>query len=138
MGFVAAIKSCFRKYVTFSGRASRSEFWWFVLFIYISAVMAVLLDEILFAAFGLDPRSVGYDTIGLFPFWQFVLILPQLAVTVRRLHDNGRSGWWWFLMLVPFGGIWLLVWYCSRGTPGPNRYGPDPLASATNWPIAQL
>jgi uncharacterized membrane protein YhaH (DUF805 family) len=57
------------------------------------------------------------------------LFLPGLAVSVRRLHDTDRSGWWVLLFLIPLiGAIVLLIWYCSRGTPGGNRFGPDPLA----------
>ena len=57
-----------------------------------------------------------------------VLFIPQLAVTVRRLHDTDRSGWWWWISLIPLvGGIILLVWLCTRGTEGNNRYGQNPL-----------
>jgi uncharacterized membrane protein YhaH (DUF805 family) len=116
MSFSAAIKSCFANYVTFSGRARRSEYWWFVLFNLLLSIVAWVLD----AAVG-TPIFAALVTAG--------LLLPGLAVTVRRLHDRGRSGFWVFIALVPFvGAVVLLVFVCQDSTPGDNAYGPSPKA----------
>ncbi len=115
MGFGEAIGSCFSKYVTFSGRACRSEYWFFALFVVIVDVVANVVD----AAAGTSLLGV---IIGL------ALFLPNLAVSVRRLHDIDRSGWWVLLGLIPVvGWVIVIVWACTRGTPGPNRFGPDSL-----------
>jgi uncharacterized membrane protein YhaH (DUF805 family) len=119
MNFGEAIKSGFHNYVTFSGRAARSEYWFWHLFFILVAVAAALIDLALF------PQS---STSPLNNIAELILLLPTLAVSVRRLHDLDRSGWWIFLGLIPLiGAIWLLVWFCMRGTVGPNRFGPDPL-----------
>ena len=98
MNPVEAVATCLRKYVTFTGYASRPEYWWFALFQVLAVFGALLAD----AAAGTDPLFYAVVVFGLF--------LPALAVTVRRLHDTGRSGWWILIGLVPFiGGIWLLI-----------------------------
>jgi uncharacterized membrane protein YhaH (DUF805 family) len=119
MGFTEAITSGFRNYVNFSGRAVRSEFWYWVLFAILASIVAGLID---LALFGIEGSSPINSLVGL------ALFLPGLAVSVRRLHDLDRSGWWILLGLIPLVGIIILiVWYCQRGTNGPNRFGPDPL-----------
>jgi uncharacterized membrane protein YhaH (DUF805 family) len=117
VGFGDAIAICFRKYVTFSGRAGRPEFWWWALFELLVLIVAVAVDAFLF-----HPQSGVGPIYGLSIL---ALLLPGLAVTVRRLHDTDRSGWWILLGFIPFGGIVLLVFYCLRGTEGPNRFGPQ-------------
>jgi uncharacterized membrane protein YhaH (DUF805 family) len=140
MGFVAAIKSCFRKYATFSGRAPRSEYWFFFLFNLVVMTAAVFLDVQL--GTGIDLDSSGSQTGVITLAWYIIEILPSISVSVRRLHDRNRSGWWyWFVFLPIVGPIVLLIWYCSRGTQGENRFGPDPLAPPappSNWPIASV
>jgi uncharacterized membrane protein YhaH (DUF805 family) len=120
MGFTEAICSGFRNYVNFSGRAARSEFWFWFLFTVLASFVAGIID---FASFGsgrLWPVSSLVD---------LALFLPGLAVSARRLHDTDRSGWWILLILIPLiGAILLLIWYCTPGKPGPNRFGPAPLA----------
>jgi uncharacterized membrane protein YhaH (DUF805 family) len=119
MGFTEAISAGFRNYVNFSGRATRSEFWYWVLFAVLASIAAGLID---IALFGLDGSSAIESLVGL------ALFLPGLAVSVRRLHDLDRSGWWVLLGLIPLVGvIILIIWNCQRGTIGPNRFGPDPL-----------
>jgi uncharacterized membrane protein YhaH (DUF805 family) len=115
MGFGQAISSGFSNYVNFAGRACRSEYWYWILFYFIGYVVTGLID-----------LAIGYQvTTGLFGL---AILLPSLAVTVRRLHDLDRTGWWIFLSLIPIiGWIILLIWYCTKGTEGPNRFGPDPL-----------
>jgi uncharacterized membrane protein YhaH (DUF805 family) len=115
MGFVDAIKSGFSNYVNFSGRASRSEYWFWILFYIIVLVVASVLDGVLGTGLFAPIASLG-------------LFLPGLAVSVRRLHDLDKSGWFILIGLIPLVGfIILIVWYCTKGTPGPNRFGPDPL-----------
>ncbi len=116
MTFGQAIKSCYSNYVTFSGRAPRSEYWFFVLYQCLVGFVCGLL-----MAFG-----IGRLLLGLFVVANF---LPAISVMVRRLHDIDRSGWWYWIVLVPLvGPILLLVWFCTRGTAGANRFGPDPLS----------
>jgi uncharacterized membrane protein YhaH (DUF805 family) len=111
MSFTQSVRQCFSKYATFTGRASRPELWYFVLFLVLSQFVAAVLD------YGLG-STVFEPVVGL------GTLLPSLAVEIRRLHDIGRSGWWLLLGLVPVvGGIILLVWFCRRGDPVANPYG---------------
>ena len=116
--FGTAVKICLRRYAQFEGRAPRSEYWWFALFTVLASIVADILDSaFLHGGFGLISDLV----------W-LALLLPSIAVQVRRLHDIDRTGWWWWIVLVPLlGWILLLVWNCTPGTEGPNRYGDDPL-----------
>lgn len=131
MGPIAAVKSCFAKYVTFSGRAPRSELWFFVLFTTVCAIVAAILDNILGTNFSMTmPNGAAVKSFYgyIYSLWGLVVLLPHISVAVRRLHDRDRSGWWYWLILIPLvGGIWLLVWFCRKGTPGPNRFGADPI-----------
>ncbi|MBQ3189037.1 MAG: DUF805 domain-containing protein [Bacteroidaceae bacterium] len=104
MGFSQAVKSVFSNYANFSGRARRSEYWYFVLFSLI---------------------------IGLIPIVNLIVglisIIPGIAVCVRRLHDIGKSGWWLLLGFIPIAGpIVLLVWFCTDSQPGENQWGANP------------
>jgi uncharacterized membrane protein YhaH (DUF805 family) len=121
MNFVQAIKSGFSHYVIFSGRACRSEYWFWVLFAALVGAVTAALDAAIF----------GYHA-GVSPFngiSGLILFLPGLAVAARRLHDIDRTAWWLLLVLTGIGAILLVVWFCFKGTSGPNRFGPDPLAS---------
>jgi uncharacterized membrane protein YhaH (DUF805 family) len=121
MGFPDAVRSALSQYAVFSGRARRAEYWWFVLFYVIAYVVAAVIDQALGA-----PVLTLIVALG--------LLVPSLAVSVRRLHDTDRSGWWLLLGLIPFGGIVVLVFECLDGQPGPNRYGPSPkYAPATGY-----
>ncbi len=123
MTFTEAIASGFRNYVNFTGRAARSEFWYWVLFAILASIAAGLIDLGLFPGSQISPINT---LVGL------ALFLPGLAVSVRRLHDLDRSGWWVLLIFIPLIGlIVLIIWNCMRGTPGPNRFGPDPLAGTS-------
>lgn len=169
MGFIGAIKHNFSHYADFKGRAQRSQFWWWYLFLLIGQGVLTTADS----AFGLQVGKsetdvmVGDTTIPvvntgvgvLATLFALAVLLPTLAVAVRRLHDTERSGWWilapvlayvvtgvatvigvalgaglFVLVLLMTGfvvaailAIVLLVFYIQKGTPGPNRYGPDPL-----------
>jgi uncharacterized membrane protein YhaH (DUF805 family) len=150
-GFGEAISVCFNKFATFKGRASRSEFWYFALFNVIVGIVTGILDlAIMGGAAEMSPLN---------SLASLVLLLPNLAVAVRRLHDTDRSGWWigglYLVVAVTAGlavasgvqtgngggsdtmigavgiiaiglvvyAIAMLVFYCQRGTPGPNRFG---------------
>ncbi|MFJ1972902.1 DUF805 domain-containing protein [Streptomyces sp. NPDC087903] len=103
-----------KKYAVFAGRARRKEYWMFTLF-------ALIIYAVVFAiAFAIHAVWIGL-------ILELALLLPSWGVTVRRLHDTGRSGWWILLSAVPLvGGIIVLVWLCSDGKPGENQYGPNP------------
>lgn len=155
MGFGQAISSVFGKYATFSGRARRSEYWYFFLFSFLAGMASGVIDSIVFrSAYPLQPIS---------NILSLALLLPSIAVTVRRMHDTGWSGWWlggFYLALIvgviaivaAYGGykshtmtdmtfgvvclvfglvliawaIWLFVLMVLDGHRGPNQYGPDP------------
>jgi uncharacterized membrane protein YhaH (DUF805 family) len=133
MNLLQAIASCFKKYATFSGRASRSEYWYWVLFLFLGRVVTLLLDAVIFhAPVNAPPGSQLFNGI-----FSLVILLPTFAVAVRRLHDVDRSGWWLLTYLTIIGIIYpLLVWKCTKGTHGPNRFGPDPLSM--DWVVSQF
>ena len=121
MTFVEAVGSVFRNYVNLAGRARRSEYWWFALFNVIVSVAAAVLDAVL-------REQAIQIVVGL------LLILPGLAVTVRRLHDIDKSGWWVLIGLIPVVGfIWLLVLTCRDSQQGPNHYGDSPKYPGGGW-----
>ena len=114
MTFGDAVRSVLTQYTGFSGRARRSEFWWYSLFAFVVYLVAGLIDA------ALNTTVLGI-VVGL------GLVLPSLAVTVRRLHDTGRTGWWILIGLIPLvGAIVLLVFECTDSEPDPNSYGPSP------------
>ncbi len=129
MTFTDSIKTCFSKYATFSGRASRPEYWWFVVFFIVADLLLATLDSVLFGTVVTTSNSFEASTntpilSGLFGLAMF---LPTISVTVRRLHDGGRSGWWYWIALIPLVGfIVLIVWLASAGERVANRYGPQP------------
>ena len=118
MTFSEAIKtSLVNKYATFSGRATRSEYWYVVLFGYLLALLIVFLGMIIDS-----PELI----IGLSTVLSLILLVPGLAVCIRRLHDTGRSGWWYLLVLIPYiGAIVLLIIFCLKSSED-NKYGPKP------------
>ncbi|QAY63872.1 DUF805 domain-containing protein [Xylanimonas allomyrinae] len=133
MSMVDAVKSVFSKYATFNGRARRAEYWWFALAMAIvSAVLSAVLMPIALSSVDVATGEIGAGYYAaLIPLWvvSLAVLLPGLAVTVRRLHDTGRPGGWIFIALVPFvGGILLIVFTATAGTVGPNQFGPDPKA----------
>jgi len=101
-------------YADFEGRATRAEYWWFGLF---NASIAVGLSFLVSAREG--PEVIVW-------LYLLLMIVPSWSVSVRRLHDSDKSGWWLVLSLIPFGGLILFLFFVIDGTPGPNRYGPDP------------
>ncbi len=123
MGFSEAVRRCLSLYATFSGRARRSEYWFFVLFNILAGMVALMVDRVLFP---------GFEDGVLNPLVGLALLLPSLAAAARRLHDRGRSGWWLLIGLVPvLGHILLLIWFCQPSE-GDNRFGPSPLGASAS------
>ena len=154
MDFWQAISTCFHKYADFSGRAQRSEYWWWILFSLLANLIFGILDTALF----------GVESLGVFGLiFTISTLLPSIAVAARRLHDIDKSGWWQIMYLVPlvlamlsvlisssqdsafFGFaaiilglaffiaiIVLITWLIAKGTQGNNSFGPDPLANETD------
>lgn len=109
------------KYTVFTGRARRKEYWMFVLFNFIFAVAAMLLDNLI----GTAMDGVGYGAI--YIIYALAVFLPGMAAAVRRLHDVGKSGWMILIAIIPIvGAIWLLVLLVTDSQPGDNQYGPNP------------
>ncbi len=117
MGFTEAIRSGFSNYVNFSGRAPRSEYWYWALFAFLVSIGADIIDFILFQGAN---TPISYLV-------SLALLLPGVAVSVRRLHDIDRTGWWLLIVFTVIGIFVLLYWDCVKGTTGPNRFGDDPL-----------
>lgn len=121
MGFGRAVATCFRKYAVFSGRASRSEYWFWALFHLLLIVALIFVDALVFRGTVFPLTTLAW----------LIMILPGFAVTVRRLHDIDMSGWFMLVSFVPLiGQLVLLVWTCTRGTEGPNRFGMGPSHAA--------
>jgi uncharacterized membrane protein YhaH (DUF805 family) len=120
----------FRKYADFSGRSRRAAYWYFVLFNVIVTFALAILASLLGALNGSEGVGVfgvlAFIVYGLLIIYSLVIILPSLALSVRRLHDTDRSGWWVLINLVPFGSIVLLVFFLMDSTPGQNRFGLNP------------
>ncbi len=134
MGFVDAVKSFYKRYVDFSGRSSRSEYWWVQLF-YILTIIILTLPLIIAMASSPNGKLSDSNMFWIFPVVVFILagIIPMIALTVRRFHDQDKSGWFFLLNFIPsVGGIIVLVFMCLKGTAGPNRFGHDPLGTAGN------
>jgi len=117
--FKKAVLTCLKiKYFDFNGRASRSEYWFFILFFVIASFVLNLIGSLI----SLSAGSVLATLLAL------ALLLPSLGVAVRRLHDLNKCGWWLLIGLIPIlGGLVLIFWFVQRGTVGQNLYGPDPL-----------
>ena len=145
MTFIEAVKTCFRKFITFSGRAPRSEFWYFSLFIILIGIPEGFIIDVI-------PEDFWHVRLFLSLTITVVLFFPQMAVTVRRLHDINRSGWWIFLpsagvipagafaaydldvmfMILSFGAavlsfVVLFYWMAKKGDAASNRFGNNPL-----------
>jgi len=119
MDFITSIKTCFVKYVDFTGRASRSEFWYFTLFILIISICVEIVDASL-----AGQNFWSYDGFGPV-YWIFnvLIFLPSLAVGIRRLHDINKSGWWLLLFFTVIGIIPLTYWYVKQSDQSSNNFG---------------
>ena len=116
---------CFKQYSDFSGRARRTEFWMFNLFTLIVLFICIFCDVFLgFESFYNDPEFVKGPITSIYFLFS---LLPGLSVIVRRLHDVGKSGWFYFLALIPIiGPIWLFVLLVTDSQPGENKWGTNP------------
>lgn len=115
-----AVKSGLRQYFNFHGRSSRTEYWWWIFCLPQAWWVSVVTDGLLLG-----------DTGAFISLTFLVLITPSLAVSVRRLHDRNRSGWWLLLGPIPLVNLLLLVFYLQGGDSGSNRFGPNPRSPAT-------
>ena len=116
MTFTTAVRTCFQKYATFSGRARRSEYWWFQAFLALVVLAGTML------VFLLRSEVPFYLTMVV----AVGLVVPSISVTVRRLHDTSRSGWWYLITLVPYVGALVLLVLCCLDSDPSNQYGNSP------------
>ena len=112
---------CLQHYADFNGRARRSEYWYFVLF-------NLIISFVIGFTFGVIAGLLDMPALANLAYlWSLAMFIPGLAVSVRRLHDIGRSGWWLLLSLIPLvGSIILIIWCCFDSQPGANQYGSNP------------
>ncbi len=123
VGFGKAIKICFAKYFDFKGRARRSEYWYFLLFILLASVVLGFIEGLLNVSMG----WFDYEASLLANLFTLFILFPSIAVSVRRLHDIGRTGWWILISFIPIiGTLVLLFWHCSDGEKETNIYGVSP------------
>lgn len=125
MSFVEASKSGFARIIDFSGRSSRSEYWWFLLFYFLVSIVVNILQMVLI--------GIGLEIVGAILSFLLLLafIVPSISVAVRRLHDTGRSGWWILIALIPLlGALILLYFLVLGGDEDENRFGANPLSAA--------
>lgn len=115
-----------REFANFEGRARRTEYWMFVLFNALFTLVCVAIDTVVSVAaqYPLPILTLAYS---------LAMIVPSIAVVVRRLHDTDKSGWWFLISFVPFGNIVLLVFMCLDGNPMPNAWGPSPKYAAPGY-----
>lgn len=122
MSFQDAVRVCLSKYADFSGRARRSEYWWFVVFTAVVTTVASVIDALIGTGFGATGLVQALASLA--------LLLPSLAVGVRRLHDVGQTGWWVLLVIIPvLGALILILAFFIRDSAPDNRYGPSPKAA---------
>ena len=127
-----------KNYALFSGRARRSEYWYFILFNVIFAIVAMIIDRLIGDDFTVN-TSAGIIAEPFGYLYALFVFVPGLAVSVRRLHDVGKSGWFFLIALIPIiGSIWLLVLFCTNGNPGDNQYGPNPKEAGNNDEISEI
>lgn len=123
MDFVSAISTCMvKKYADFSGRASRSEFWFFTLFLFLAGFVSAIIDMMIL---NFHPDDIGPINL----IVTVITLIPTIAVAARRLHDVNQSGWWQLIILTVIGIPVYLYWVISRGTNGNNDYGTDPIVN---------
>jgi len=109
LGFVDAIKLFFQNFTNFNGRSRRSEYWWVCLFnMIVGFIIGMILPDFSW-------------------IWSVIILVPTLSLCVRRLHDIGKSGWWYLVVMIPLvGGIIMIVWFCQDSHPGQNQWGYSP------------
>ncbi|THF67817.1 DUF805 domain-containing protein [Deinococcus sp. Arct2-2] len=116
-----------RRFKDFSGRSRRREYWIFFLITSITSLVLRVLDSVLGLDFG--DGNIEYGVLG--TIYLVIIFIPSLALSVRRLHDTGRSGWYWLIGFIPLvGGLWILARNVSDSEPGTNNWGPNPKETA--------
>jgi len=133
MSFTKSIETCFSKFADFSGRGSRSEYWWFYLFNILIGFVTAFADLLIFHDQILEREFMPINTI-----ISWIMFVPGTAAYIRRLHDVNRSGWWVFIALTVVGLIPLFYWTICKGTDGPNKYGDDPLADSEKYVLGEM
>tara|TARA_A100001011_G_scaffold309459_1_gene325601 strand:+ start:426 stop:833 length:408 start_codon:yes stop_codon:yes gene_type:complete len=131
MNFTEAVKAYFLKWNDFRSRSSRSEYWWATLFVTLASIpvgfIIGFVIGILFLTAGFSETTMEIVVgIVMLPI-QIFIIIASTCLVIRRLHDVDKSGWWYLIIFTIIGIIPLLIWYCSKGTDGENRFGKDPL-----------
>lgn len=133
MSFIESVTTCFQKFVTISGRASRAEYWWYMLFYVLCEIPIVALLAVYIGVKANSSADGGFPIIPvvmvtlLICVILFILGIPLLTATIRRLHDTDRDGMWFFIQFIPYiGSIIFLVFMCLPSTPGENRFGQNP------------
>jgi len=138
MGFVAAVAKSYANILNFSGRASRAEYWWFVLYQFL-AIFGLTFGMMMYAM-GLEPNeaeALAAQSVGV---WMIVYTvafwLPALSSLIRRLHDTDHSGWWYFIVMVPIVGVFILLFFLlMSSSPGRNRFGTHPYGAKGKTPM---
>lgn len=127
-----------KQYADFSGRARRTEYWMFILFNLIFGMVAMGIDNFLGITFqftNIDGNPLPFFYGYVYLLYCLFVLIPGLAVTVRRLHDVGKSGWMLLIALIPLvGAIWLLVLFCTDSQEGSNKWGENPKQPLANFP----
>ena len=118
MTYDGAIKTCLVKTVDMNGRASRSEFWFFILFSFLGGIITFIVDV------GILGYSIDSEYSPINSIFSIVLLIPTIAVSCRRLHDTNKSGWWQLIYFTIIGGILLIIWFAFEGEKKKNRFGP--------------
>ncbi|MEE9439214.1 MAG: DUF805 domain-containing protein [Saprospiraceae bacterium] len=123
MEMIDYFKLAFEKYADFKTRSNKSEYWWFVL---AYLILGLILGALLFIGLSLESTPIIYLMGGLMALIGLALFIPSLAIAVRRLHDTGKSGWWYLISLIPYiGGIVLIFFLASKSQAGANKWGPE-------------
>jgi uncharacterized membrane protein YhaH (DUF805 family) len=120
MNFIEAVESFFKNYATFTGRSSRSEYWYALLFLCMLMFVLGFIEGLL----NLFPNT---EESVLATIVQVVVLVPSIAIIVRRFHDINRSGWWYLIGFTIIGYILIIYWLCKAGDEGDNNYGSNPL-----------
>ena len=120
MNFTEAVESFFKNYATFSGRSSRSEYWYALLFLFMLGFGLGFIEELL----NLFPNT---EESVLAWIAQVIVLVPSIAITARRFHDINLSGWWYLISFTIIGLIPVIYWLCKAGDEGDNNYGSNPL-----------
>ena len=134
MTFIESVRTCLKEnYCNFEGRAPRSEYWWFALFAVLLEIVTSVLDGFLGTyTVTSSGKMIGFINL----IFLLAILLPSIAVAVRRLHDTDRSGWFYLLIFIPIiGSIILIIFFIQQGTNGRNRFGDDPLRPASRGSI---